>query len=67
VNPKPTLSHVDTDAQHGHSHSHSVKKVKARRNSVLNWPAWLRMLAVLPALILLWLAVLWTGLEAAPW
>jgi hypothetical protein len=33
---------------------------------VLAWPAWLRVLAVLPALVLLWLAVLWATLEAAP-
>ena len=36
------------------------------RRSVLAWPAWLRVLAVLPALVLLWLAVLWATLEAAP-
>jgi hypothetical protein len=35
--------------------------------SVLAWPAWLRLLAVLPALLLLWLAVLWASLEAVPW
>ena len=34
--------------------------------SVLAWPAWLRVLAVLPALLLLWLAVLWASVEAAP-
>ena len=34
--------------------------------SVLAWPAWLRVLAVLPALALLWGAVLWAGVEAAP-
>lgn len=34
---------------------------------VLAWPAWLRVLAVLPAVGLLWLAVLWAQLEAAPW
>ena len=34
--------------------------------SVLAWPAWLRVLAVLPVLVLLWLAVLWATLEAAP-
>lgn len=47
-------------------HSHSVKPARARR-SVLAWPAWLRVLAVLPAVALLWLAVLWASLEAAPW
>ncbi len=34
--------------------------------SVLAWPAWLRVLAVLPVLTLLWLAVLWASVEAAP-
>jgi hypothetical protein len=38
-----------------------------QKNSVLAWPAWLRVLAVLPALALLWLAVAWANLEAAPW
>ena len=28
---------------------------------------WLRMLAVLPAVALLWLAVAWAQLELAPW
>ncbi len=37
------------------------------RGSVLAWPAWLRVLAVLPVLVLLWLAVAWAQLEAAPW
>lgn len=32
--------------------------------SVLGWPAWLRVLAVLPAVALLWLAVAWACLEA---
>lgn len=35
--------------------------------SVLAWPAWLRVLAVVPAVALLWLAVCWAGLESAPW
>jgi len=39
----------------------------ARARSVLAWPAWLRVLAVLPAVALLWLAVAWANLEAAPW
>ena len=37
------------------------------RRSVLAWPAWLRVLAVLPAVALMWLAVLWAKLEAAAW
>ena len=47
-------------------HSHPVKTARIRR-SVLAWPAWLRVLAVLPAVALLWLAVAWASLEAAPW
>ena len=35
--------------------------------SVLAWPAWLRILAVLPVLVLLWLGVVWAQLDAAPW
>ncbi len=31
----------------------------APRTSVFAWPAWLRMLAVLPACALLWLGVCW--------
>ncbi|WP_204249971.1 hypothetical protein [Rhodoferax koreensis] len=42
-------------------------KPESPRRSVLAWPAWLRVLAVLPAVLLLWLAVAWAGLEAAPW
>ena len=36
-------------------------------HSVLAWPAWLRVVAVLPAVALLWLAVAWAQLDAAPW
>ena len=40
----------------------------ARRSvSVLAWSAWLRVLAVLPAVALLWLGVAWAQMEAAPW
>jgi hypothetical protein len=35
--------------------------------SVLAWPAWLRVLAVLPAVALLWLAVAWANLGLSPW
>ncbi|MBH2020543.1 hypothetical protein [Polaromonas sp.] len=40
---------------------------RPRLPSVLAWPAWLRVLAVLPAVLLLWLAVAWAQLEVAPW
>ena len=36
-------------------------------SSVLAWPAWLRVLAVVPALVLLWLAVAWAFAEVVPW
>lgn len=39
----------------------------AHRPSVLAWPAWLRVLSVLPVLLLLWLAVAWASVEVAPW
>ena len=38
-----------------------------RSASVLAWPAWLRVLAVLPAVVLLWLAVAWAQVEVASW
>lgn len=37
------------------------------QRSVLAWPAWLRVLAVAPAVALLWLAVAWANAEIAPW
>jgi hypothetical protein len=37
-----------------------------RARSVLAWPAWLRVLTLLPALVLLWLAVLWASVEVVP-
>ena len=44
-----------------------LPSIKRPARSVLAWPAWLRVLAVLPAVVLLWLAVAWTSLEIAPW
>lgn len=37
------------------------------RGSVLAWPAWLRVLAVLVPVAALWLAVAWAQVEVAPW
>ena len=37
---------------------HTVKSY-----SFLAWPAWLRVLAVLPVLVFLWLAVVWACAE----
>ncbi|MDP3706540.1 MAG: hypothetical protein Q8R56_00400 [Polaromonas sp.] len=43
------------------------RPARSRVASVLAWPAWLRVLTVLPAVALLWLAVAWAQLEVAPW
>ena len=40
---------------------------KNLRRPPLAWPAWLRVLAVLPAVVVLWLALAWAMLETAPW
>ena len=65
----PTMSHPTHD--HGHQ-STPAPHQDARPNrprSVLAWPAWLRVLAVLPMLLALWLAVWWAnaGMGAVPW
>ena len=38
----------------------------SQRRSVLAWPAWMRVLAVAPAVLLLWLAVAWATVEVLP-
>ncbi len=63
----------------GHSHDHvhadssphspapqATFRGKPAR-SVLTWPAWLRVLVVLPVVVMLWLAVLWANEGAALW
>ena len=35
--------------------------------SMLAWPAWLRLLAVCPAVVLLWLAVVWAQPGLVAW
>ena len=47
-----------------HNTSHSTRSLAC---SVLGWPAWQRVLAVLPVLLLLWLAVAWASREVQPW
>ncbi|PJB43933.1 MAG: hypothetical protein CO105_07455 [Comamonadaceae bacterium CG_4_9_14_3_um_filter_60_33] len=65
----------DSDPAHGHSPesthaahigAHRVAPANAAR-SVLAWPAWLRVAAVLPLVLLLWLAVLWANEGAGLW
>jgi hypothetical protein len=40
---------------------------KRGSSSILAWPAWLRVLVVLPVLLILWCAVLWAHVDAAAW
>lgn len=52
------------------AHSHSGARASSRqasRPSLLAWPAWLRVLAILPVVALLWLGVAWALTPAAPW
>lgn len=43
-----------------------IRATRATR-SVMAWAAWQRVLAVLPAIAVLWLAVAWANLEITPW
>lgn len=47
--------------------SHSPHSFHPKSRSVLAWPAWLRVLTVLPAVALLWLAVAWAAWGTYPW
>lgn len=57
--------------RHADNSPHSQAEYPAtpltRHFNVLAWPAWLRVLAVLPVVILLWLAVWWANAGAALW
>ena len=68
IPPTPGHDHV---ADHAHSHPATQGHLSASnpglRGSVLGWPAWQRLLLVLPVLLLLWLAVLWASAEVQPW
>jgi hypothetical protein len=55
----------DHDSPH-HPAVHPVAK-PTRSLSVLAWPAWRRVLAVLPLVLALWLAVGWANMGASPW
>jgi hypothetical protein len=48
-------------------HPPTPQHVRSRYASLLAWPAWLRVLAILPAVALLWLGVAWALTPAAPW
>ena len=61
--------HAPGDLPHVHDllEHHAEASMPRLANSVLGWPAWQRMLAVLPVVALLWLAVWWASAEVKPW
>ena len=65
------MSHPTHDHDQSHPHAPAVRHGArpSQPRSVLAWPAWLRVLAVLPLLLALWLAVWWAnaGVGAAAW
>ena len=69
------MTHPAHTKPHEHSHAldHPVP-ISAHRpvpakpaRSVLAWPAWLRVLAVLPVVLALWLAVWWANAGVVTW
>lgn len=50
-----------------HSHADHPKAKPTRRLGVLAWPAWRRVLAVLPVVIALWLGMWWANMGALTW
>lgn len=46
-----------------HDHGFTAERPIRLRGSVLSWPAWKRVLAVLPLCLLLWMGVLWALAE----
>lgn len=68
TDPAHAHDHHHVHDQHVHpfpAHSHTLKPNDFV--TVLGWPAWLRVLTVLPVLVLLWLAVLWASEVVTPW
>jgi hypothetical protein len=62
--PNPAPQHLH---DHDSAHTHGAGARPALRLSVLAWPAWLRVLAVLPLVLALWLAVAWANAGIALW
>lgn len=72
ITPTPAATPSTLAAHHAKHIIHMSAKAKFLHQptrSVLAWPAWRRVLAVLPAVLLLWLAVGWANglLDGAPW
>jgi hypothetical protein len=72
--PTPGQNHNHA-ADHTHTHAANYNPAQGQvsgsarglTSSVLGWPGWQRVLAVLPVLLLLWLAVAWASAEVQPW
>lgn len=62
THPAPPHRH-DHDSPHSHAGQPRAKSTL----SLLAWPAWRRVLAVLPLVLALWLAVGWANMGASPW
>ena len=64
----PPHTHLH-DHAHGSAPAHAPHRhaPPARRMSVLAWPAWRRVLAVLPVVLALWLAVAWANMGRLAW
>jgi hypothetical protein len=66
--------HTDSHS-HVHDHVHAASRRDTTQagarvgfaNRVLAWPAWLRVAAITPIIIALWLAVLWANEGLSLW
>ena len=68
----PEHRHAAPDhGAHSHAHAAAVQPgaawLQLLQGSALGWPAWLRVLLVLPLVALLWLGVWWAMAGVVPW
>ena len=63
----PATHNNAAPGQVAESHHSLSAEARGLTGSVLGWPAWQRVLVVLPVLLLLWLAVAWASREVQPW
>jgi hypothetical protein len=65
------MTHPNTPHTHNdgtlHTHATHPPAKPVQRLSVLAWPAWLRVLVVLPVVLALWLALVWANMGLASW
>jgi hypothetical protein len=65
--PTHPHDHSHTSGPHAHPSAHGHASESGKLGTLLGWPAWLRVVAVLPVVVALWLAVIWAGEVIAPW